>query len=204
MRSLPWVVAILLAVALGVTVTLLLHPAAPRLPSAPVIVGKVREVALLESLDVTLYRKVSFTPDPPPLGDSAWQAVLQWARYNLRNAHGRAILFADAHLTIDLAKLNAENIRVQGDAVALVLPPVQVQVELRPGETEIIDSNLDSAQTAQLMEAAKGAFQTEVEHDAALQGRARASAQQALRSLLLGLGFRQVEFVASLPTLSPS
>ena len=72
---------------------------------------------------------------------------------------------------------------------------MQAQVELRPGETEIISSNLDSAQTAQLLELARGAFEREVMADPALQAKARGSAERALTGLLLSLGFREVVFV---------
>ena len=51
----------------------------------------------------------------------------------------------------------------------------QPQVALRPGETEVLDSNLDSQETAALFEAAQDAFRREVEGDAALRARARSS-----------------------------
>jgi hypothetical protein len=204
MSRLPWLVSVVLALALGATGMLLLRRPMAKVPDGPVVLEKIREVARLETLDVTLYRKVSFTPDPPGPGDSAWESVLNWAKFNLRNAHGRAILFADAHLGLDLSQLGPQSMQVRGEQVALVLPPIQVQVELRPGETEIMDSNLDSAQTAQLMDEAKRAFQLEVQRDGHLQGRARASAERSLRGLLLSLGFREVVFVEELPTMPPS
>ena len=69
---------------------------------------------------------------------------------------------------------------------------------LRPGEAEIIGSNLDSGQTAQLFEKARNAFEAEVAADPALQQLARSSAEQSLRSLFTGLGFRDVAFVEKL------
>ena len=71
-------------------------------------------------------------------------------------------------------------------------------IELLPAQTEIIGSNLDSEQTAQLFDAAKNAFEGEVNADKELQQRARASGQQSLRSLFVGLGFSEVEFVDKL------
>src|SRR5687767_12800164 len=55
----------------------------PKLPDPPALVLQMREVARLETLDVTLYKKVSFEPDPEPsatvIGD-----VLTWAKFTLR------------------------------------------------------------------------------------------------------------------------
>jgi hypothetical protein len=82
--------------------------------------------------------------------------------------------------------------------VEVVLPRVQTRIELLPAQTEIIGSNLDSEQTAQLFDAAKNAFEGEVSADKELLQKARASAQQSLRSLFVGLGFAEVEFVEQL------
>jgi len=155
-------------------------------------------VARLETLDVSLYKKIDFSPDPQPSG-STWGDVVQWASYSLRPPRGRAIIFADAHLGVDLRKLDVGSLRVSGRKVQAVLPPTRVQVELRPAETEIIGSNLDSKQTAELFERARTAFEREVAQDPKLAAQARASAEQTLRSLFVGLGFTEVEFVKELP-----
>ena len=99
------------------------------------------------------------------------------------------------HLGVDLSKLDARRLHIQGSRVEVALPPLQAQVELRPGETEVISSNLDSAQTAQLLELARTAFEREVIADPALQAKARGSTERALTGLLLSLGFREVVFV---------
>jgi hypothetical protein len=83
------------------------------------------------------------------------------------------------------------------------LPPVRATIELRPGETEIIESTLDAAQTAKLFELAREAFQREIEADDALRARARAAAERSLRSLLVEVGFTDVSFVDSVPPLAP-
>jgi Protein of unknown function (DUF4230) len=167
-------------------------------PAAPAVIVKIREVARLEALDVSVYKKISFAPDPTSAG-SFWGDVAGWLRHTLASPHGKAIVFADAHLVLDLDKLGPESLRVQGSEVWLTLPPVQVRVELKPGETEIIGSNLDSAETARLFELARAAFERELAADARLRERARASAERAIRGLLLGLGFREVHFVERLP-----
>jgi hypothetical protein len=171
---------------------------APQLPGGPVVLERVREVSRLQTLEVTLFKKVSFSPEPQATG-TLWKDVVAWAAYSVREPHGRAILFADATLSIDLSRLGPGQIRVVGSDVELVLPPVGVQVALRPADTEILDSNLDSAETAKLFELAQEAFLREVERDEALKARARESAERTLRALMLGLGYRQVRFVDSLP-----
>ena len=199
MRSLvPIAVACLLAAALGAGAVWHFSHREPPLPDAPALAVKVREVARLQTLDVSLYKKVSFAPDPRETG-SIWGDLAQWASYSLRPPRGRAIVFAEAHLALDLTKLDASSLRVTGRRVEVVLPAVQVQVELKPAETEIIGSNLDSKETAQLFELARAAFQREVEADQVLQARARASAEQSLRALFLGLGFTEIAFVTELP-----
>src|SRR5256885_6692949 len=143
MRNLLAVAALLLAFALGAGLVWHLSHREGRLPDAPALILKVREVARLETLDVSLYKKIDFSPDPQPTG-STWGDVVQWASYSLRPPRGRAIIFADAHLGVDLRKLDVTSLRVSGRKVQAVLPPTRVQVELRPAETEIIGSNLRS------------------------------------------------------------
>ena len=169
-----------------------------RIVETPAVVQRVREAARLETLDVTLYRKIDFAPDPL-VTDSIWSAVAQWARHTLRRPHGKAIVFAEAHLAIDLRKLDERSVRAQGRQILAVLPPLETRIELRPGETEIIGSNLDSAETAQLLEHARLAFLRSVEADPVLAERARESARRALRVLWLPLGFTEVVFVPKLP-----
>jgi hypothetical protein len=202
MRTALAILAVVLAFALGAGVVWHYSQRERPLPDAPALVSKVREVARLETLDVTLYKKISFTPDPAPPSDSLWKDVVKWASYSARSPNGRAIVFADAHLGLDLTRLDVNAVRVQGRRVEVVLPPVVVKVELRPAETEIIGSNLDSKETADLFEHARAAFEQEVRADRALQARARGSAEQTLRSLFVGLGFSEVVFVQALsPTL---
>jgi hypothetical protein len=176
----------------------LLPPRARPLPDPPAVAVQVRELARLETLEVALYKKIRFAPEPVGT-DSLWGDVFAWAKFSLRSPEGRAIVFGRAHLGLDLDRLGPESVRVVGRTAFLALPPVKVQVELEPGETEVIDSNLDSKETAQLFELAKVAFEREVKADAALNRRARESAQRSIRALLLTLGFEEVQFVSALP-----
>jgi hypothetical protein len=187
-----------LSVGAGAGLALRLARRDPPPPDPAAVVTRVREVARLETLDVTLYRKVTFAPEPTEAG-TPWGELAGWLRHTFRTPRGKAIVFADAHVGLDLARLDASAVRVTGRTVALVLPPVRAIVELRPGDTEVIGSNLDSAETARLLELARAAFERDVNADAALRARARASAERALRGLLLALGFAEVRFVEGLP-----
>lgn len=194
------VVLPLLLLGLGAGAFVLAWNARPtsRVPPTTVVIERVRETARLETLEVSLYRKISFAPEPVPAG-SLWGDVLAWVKDTIRPSRGRAIVFADAHVGVDLAHLGPQALRVVNREVWVVLPPVEARVELKPGETEVIDSNLDTAETAQLLERAREAFQREVEADPRLRERARRQAERALRELLTGLGFVDVHFVDRLP-----
>ena len=202
MRKLFLLAALCALSALGgglLAFSLLRKPAAKE-PEAPSVVQRIRESARLETLDVTLYKKITFAPDPQP-ADSIWGSVSSFARYAVHPPRGRAIVFAEAHLSVDLRKLDDRSLRVTGKRVQIVLPKVETKVELRPGETEIIGSNLDSAETALLFALAKEAFEREVSQDAALREKAAESARRSLKALIFALGFWQVEFVEALPAL---
>jgi len=198
MRNALAALAVVLAFLLGAALVWHFSARPPGLPDGPAVILKVREVARLETLDVQLYKKVTFEPEPKDLGLS-WAAVSQWASYQVRTPRGKAFVFAEAHLGLDLRKLDEKSLRVVGRRIEVVLPPLEVKVELRPGETEIVGSNLDSKETAQLFEMAREAFERQVASDGALQERARESARQSLRSLFLGLGFTEIVFPAALP-----
>lgn len=171
------------------------------LPDGPTLVEKVREVARLETLDVRAYKKLTYEVDPP-VSDSLLASVATWASWTADPPVGRAIVFADVHIGFDLSQIDGDTLRVENDVVAIVLPPLQSTVELRPGETEVISSNLDSRQTAELLERGKWAILADVERDEALAERARESAKRSLRNLLLGSGFREVVFVEELAPAS--
>jgi uncharacterized protein DUF4230 len=198
-RLLLRVLFLLVALAAGaVGAFLLLRPKPPALPDTPALVTRVREVARLETLDVSLYKKVEFSPEPQAT-NSLWKDVINWAAYSINTPRGRAIVFADVHLGYDFGRLDGSSLRVQGTRVDVALPPLEVKVELKPGETEVIGSNLDSAQTTLLLEKAREAFEREVKGDARLKERARRSAENTLRVLFLSVGFREVNVVDVLP-----
>jgi hypothetical protein len=198
-RLLLRVLFLLVAVASGaVGAILLLRPKPPAMPDTPALVTRVREVARLETLSVSLYKKVEFSPEPQPT-DKLWKDVVNWAAYSLHTPRGRAIVFADVHLGYDFGQLDSSFLRVQGTRVDVVLPPLEVKVELKPGETEVIGSNLDSQETTLLLEKAREAFEREVKGDARLKERARRSAENTLRVLFFSVGFREVNVVDVLP-----
>lgn len=166
----------------------------PQLPDPPAVVTKMKEIARLETLELNVYKKVSFAPHPTPQGSIVGD-VFEWAKFSLKPPEGRAIVFATVRLGIDLEQLDASNLQVvNGDSINVTLPPLKPVVELRPGETEVIGSNLDSAGTAQLLDVAKRGFEAEVMADPRIKERAEGSAKRALKGLLLELGYRNVTF----------
>ncbi len=198
MRRLLALVLFGLALGAGLGLALRLARRGPELPDPPAVATQIREVARLETLEVSLYKKVAFAPEPSP-ADSTWGDVVGWLRHTFRTPRGKAIVFAIARVGLDLSKLDPSSVRVSGREVFVVLPPLRTTVELRPDETEIVGSNLDSAETARLFELARAAFERQVVADAALRGRARASAERQIRALLATLGFAAVHFVDALP-----
>lgn len=186
---------VLLAVGAGFGLALaFMREKPPPTPDPAALVEQIRDVARLETLQVRLYKRVSFAPEPGPAG-TVWGDVFNWVKQTVAAKAGRALVFADVSLGLDLTKLTVDQVRVSGAHIELALPPLKANVSLRPEDTEVIDSNLDSAQTAKLFELAKDAFEREVQADAALQARARASAERQVRALLLTVGFKDVVFV---------
>jgi hypothetical protein len=165
----------------------------PPPPDAPAVVEKMREVARLETLQLRLHKKISFAPDPPR-ADTVWGDVANWVAFSIRKPQGRAIVFAEVDLGINLERLGPDALRIEGRRVELVLPEPDAQVRLLHAETEFIGSNLDSAETAQLFDRAHDAFGRQVLADERLRRRARESTERALRALLITVGFREVVF----------
>lgn len=200
MRRLASLLVLGLAIGAGAAlVGRLVAPARPAPPDAPAVVEKIRQVARLEALQVSLYKKIAFSPEPAP-ADSVWGDLAGWLRHTLATPRGKAIVFAEARVGVDVARLGPNDVELRGRDCFIVLPPAEVVVELRPGETEVLGSNLDSAETARLLELARQAFQREVAADARLQARARLAVEQALTALLLRVGVERVEFVDRLPS----
>lgn len=191
------------AVALGALGTFFALRPQPRvLPDPPALVLQMREVTRLETLDVSLYKKVTFSPEPTA-SDALWKDVIHWAAYSIHTPKGRAIVFADVRLGYDFQRVDTSSLQVVGSRVDVVLPPLEIKVELRPGETEVIDSNLNSEQTTLLLEKARLAFHNEVSGDRRLKDRARQSAERSLRALFFSLGFTEVRFVEKLSPITP-
>jgi uncharacterized protein DUF4230 len=174
----------------------------PPVPDPPALVVQMQEVARLETLDVVLYKKITFAPDTMPASTTMGD-IWNFIKPGWLTDHGKAIVFAEVHLGVNVRRLDVNSLRVRGDSVDVVLPAIQATVELRPGDTEVIDNHLDMEQTAQLLQNAKEAFEREALRDPRLQEKAKESAQRALRSFLLSVGFRQVNFVETMPKVEP-
>jgi hypothetical protein len=159
------------------------------------VVERIREVARLETLDVAVYRKVTFEPEVPPAGSVAGD-LANWAAHAVRPRQGKAIVFGEAHLSVDLRRTEA---RAVGRTVYVVLPDVTTRVELRPQDTAVYESNLDAQQLQQLLHHGLLQLQADVGRDPALKNRARESARRAMTTFLVGAGFSDVRFVDALP-----
>ena len=90
MRNLLAALALVLAFALGGFVVWHFTHGPPPLPDAPALIVKVREVSRLETLDVTLYKKVDFAPDPRP-SESGWVQFAQWVKEGISPSRGKAM-----------------------------------------------------------------------------------------------------------------
>lgn len=187
LRLVPWLFAVVAVAVAGALLRV------ERLAAAepPAVIERIREVQRLEVLEVTVHQKVTFAPDPKPeatLLAGAWA----YARETVAPRRGKALVFANARFFVDLRRLKPEQVRVRGDEVTLELPEPEVEAVVLPGETEVIASNLDSAETAALLEAAAGELRASVMRDAKLRERAREAAARTMTGLLKGLGFRKV------------
>ena len=157
----------------------------------PAIIDRIRDVQRLEVLEVTVHEKLTFAPDPAPQ-PTLLAGVWAYARETVAPKRGRAIVFAQARFYVDLRRLKSDEVVVNGDEVTLTLPEPEVEASLLPGETEIIASNLDSHETAQLLAEAQTKLRGAVASDAKLRQRAREAAARTMTGLLKGLGFRKV------------
>jgi hypothetical protein len=192
LKLVPWLFMI---AAVAVAATLL---RVERLAAAepPAVVDRIRDVQRLEVLEVTVHQKLTFAPDPKPQ-PTLLAGVLAYARESVAPRRGRAIVFAEARFFVDLRRLKSDQVVVNGDEVTLTLPEPEVETSLLPAETEVIASNLDSAETAQLLDDAQRRLQGTVAADAKLRQRAREAAARTMTGLLKGFGFRRVSFAQS-------
>src|SRR5512138_260664 len=133
MRRLLALLVLGLAVGLGLALGLRAFRRGPDLPDPAAVATQIREIARLETLEVTLYKKVSFTPEPSA-ADSVWGDVSGWMRHTFATPRGKAIVFAIARLGLDLSRLDASSVKVQDREVFVVLPPLRAVVELKPDE----------------------------------------------------------------------
>ena len=157
----------------------------------PAVIDRIREVQRLQVLEVTVHQKLTFAPDPKPQA-TLLAGVWAYARESVAPRRGRAIVFANARFYVDLRRLETGQVVVHGDEVTLTLPEPEVEASLLPAETEVIASNLDSGETAELLAEAEGKLRGSVAGDAVLRQRARDAAARTLTALLKGFGFRKV------------
>jgi hypothetical protein len=174
------------AIAAVVTAAALLR--VDRLSAPATAVERIHDIARLEVLEVTVHRKAAFSPPLEP-HSTVLADVIAYARETVAPRRGRAIVFADTRFFVDLRKAV---LRVDAERVEVTLPQLELESSLLPAETEIIASNLDSAQTAQMLDEAEGQLRSAVSSDAALRKRAHEAAVRSVTGLVTALGFRDV------------
>ena len=174
------------------------RPVARLEPELPAVVQRMKDVARLETLDVVTYRKVDFEPAAPP-ADGLWAEVKQWARSSVAPQRGRAIVFADVSLGLDLSRLQPSDMRVVDGVVYLRTPPLQRRVALRPMETEFIHASLEPQHLAELLELARLQIDADVAADRGMAERARRNGENSLRGLALAMGLKDLRFADPLP-----
>src|SRR5512144_1745627 len=114
MRSLLKLLLFGLAIGVGAALVLAFVVRRPApVPDPPAVIERVKEVARLETLEVMLYKKVSFAPEPQPAG-SALGDLGGWLRFTFNAPSGKAIVFAKAHLGVDAAALDGSRVLLEG------------------------------------------------------------------------------------------
>src|SRR5512141_2068632 len=129
MRRLLALLVLGVAVGLGLGLALRAFRRAPELPDPPAVATQIREIARLETLEVTLYKKVTFAPGPSA-ADSVWGDLAGRMRHTFAAPRGEAIVFAIARLGLGLARLGASPVQVRVREAYVVLPPLRTTVEL--------------------------------------------------------------------------
>lgn len=202
-RLMTGVGGLLVGAALTVFAVNRLRPAPPVVPppDGRAVVEKIRDVARLETLEVHVYRKVSFEQEAAK-EESTWKDLANWLKTQVHPVRGRAIVFGVAHVQLDVDKLQ---VHLRDRTIYVVLPPTRTHVELKPQETEIMSNeHLGPEQTSQMLALAKAEMEREVAADKRLQERAVTGAQRAIRAVLADAGLVDVRFVSEIPTSPPS
>jgi len=192
LKLVPWLFAVVAVAVAGA----LLRVERLAASEPPAVIERIRDVQRLEVLEVTVHKKITYAPDPKPEA-TLLGGVWAYARETVAPKRGRALVFANARFFVDLRRLKPEQVRVSGDQVTLELPEPEIEANVLPGETEIVASNLDSADTAAMLESAEGELKASVLRDVKLRERAREAAARTMTGLLKGLGFRKVTLVAA-------
>src|SRR4051812_35230362 len=113
-----WLVVVVLAVIAGILVG---RSFETPVVATPTVIERLRAVARLQVLDVTVSRQVTLNPEPTEQRTFAG-SLAQWARYAIAPPSGTALVGGEAHFQLDLSHLDARSVRVEGDAVQVVLP----------------------------------------------------------------------------------
>jgi hypothetical protein len=155
--------------------------------SRPSVVERVQAISKLETVHYQIEKVISGTstgPLPPPLtGDKI-----------LLVAHGEVIA------GVDLSKVKPEDVDEVGTAVTLTLPPPEILAsKLDNDKTHVYDrqTGLFSKPDANLESQLRATAEREIVQAAQEDGiltQATQNAEQTLRTLLQGLGYKDIQF----------
>jgi hypothetical protein len=162
-------------------------------PPAPLYIDSLRELAKLEAFEVEMHQLVTFEPDIP-VTDTLGQSVVAWMKDLVAHEKGTAMVFATARYAVDLRRFDASSLVIQDRTVFVRLPPIQVDISLKPEETLVLRSSLSMGGETAMLAKASHSFAAQARSNSELNRRARLAAERAIRDLCLRLGYAAVEF----------
>jgi HAMP domain-containing protein len=174
----------------------LLNPTPTILPDPITIITEVRSLARLETIEYTVEKVIT-----AEIGQG--QLAFLFGDKLLFVAHGRVIA------GIDLEKLTAEDIWLDGETLYVKLPPAEVFVATLDNEKSYVydrETGIFTHGAADLETQARQVAETEI-YNAAIEDGILAQAQQNaenyMERLLRSLGYATVLFVTPTPTPTP-
>jgi hypothetical protein len=177
---------------IGTQIEQVVNPTPTIIVDPVTVVLEIRALSRLETASYTIEKVITAESGEGPLGFLFRDRLLLVA-------HGQVIA------GVDLERMTEDDIRVAGDRVFVTLPPAEVfvatldndQTYVYERDTAIFGQQVDLETLAR--QAAEEAILEAALEDGILE-QAQTNAESTIRSLLMGLGFREVVFVTATPT----
>ena len=177
--------------AIGTQIDQVVNPTPTIIVDPVSIVLEIRALSRLETASYTIEKVITAESGEGPLGFLFRDRLLLVA-------HGQVIA------GIDLARMTEDDIRVAGDRAFVTLPPAEVfvatldndQTYVYERDTAVFGQQADLETMAR--QAAEDAILEAALEDGILE-QAQTNAENYIRVLLMGLGFREVVFVTATP-----